>query len=99
MTSATCRAIGFIALLTSQACVKDYRNGRPDLVQPTKGGGNKDAPRRGYATGFGSKPVQWKTPPTRLIAQDGTSCVVSKEKFDSATVGTSVWCTWFDADR
>ena len=94
------RAIILIALLTTtQACIKDYRNGRPDLVQPTKVGNRKDAPRRAYPTGFGQKPIQGKTPPTRLVAQDGTSCVVSQEKYDSAVPGTSVWCTWLDPDR
>jgi hypothetical protein len=97
MTASTFRAIGVLAILTTEACVKDFRNGRPDLMQPTKVANNGASNRDNE--GFGHKPVHGKATPRRLIARDGTSCVVSQKKFDSATVGTSVWCTWFDADR
>lgn len=35
----------------------------------------------------------------RLIARDGTTCVVSKKKFHSTQVGMNVWCTWTDPAR
>ena len=48
---------------------------------------------------FGPKVVAERRKPTRLVARDGTSCVVSQKKFDSTIEGESIWCTWFDADR
>ena len=49
--------------------------------------------------GFAPKVVENKRKPTRLVARDGTSCVVSDKKFNSTEPGESVWCTWFDTDR
>ena len=99
MTASTIRAIAFIALLPLPACVIDRRaGGKPEVMVPTKVRSN-GTPNRDARSGFGPKSVQGKMPPTRLIARDGTSCVVSQKKYDSTALGTSVWCTWFDADR
>jgi hypothetical protein len=43
---------------------------------------------------FSSKPVTGKEPPHRLLARDGTACIVSREKFERTLLGTSVWCVW-----
>ena len=64
----------------------------PDKVR------SNGAPSRG-TQGFGPKSVEGKQPPTRLIARDGTTCVVSEKKYAAAALGTSVWCTWVDTDR
>jgi len=39
-----------------------------------------------------------KEKPTRLVARDGTRCIVSQKKFDSTVLGASVWCIWMDLD-
>ena len=99
MTALTFRVIGIIGLLATQACSIHRLGGdRPNLLLPTKARSN-GAPSRDNRGGFGLKVVQGMSPPTRLIARDGTSCVVSRKKFDSATVGKSVWCPWVDTDR
>jgi len=48
---------------------------------------------------LGPKRVQGKQPPNRLLAHDGTSCLVSREKYEKTTIGTSIWCVWTDTDR
>ena len=40
------------------------------------------------------KTVAAKEPPGRLIAVDGTFCIVPAPRFESAEVGDRVWCTW-----
>lgn len=47
---------------------------------------------------LGSKRVYGKQPPNRLLAHDGTSCIVSREKFENTAIGTSIWCVWTDLD-
>jgi hypothetical protein len=101
VTVSAFRAIGLVALLTTQACVIYKRDGaRPEVIAPTKvqsiAATTSGRERR---SGFGPKSVQGKTPPRRLIAGDGTSCTVSEEKYDSTAIGNSVWCAWFDTDR
>ncbi len=87
-------------LLASTGCYIDFkRPGGPKVVAGS-------APMRGYrpagnkslVDGLGGKVVEDKKPPTRLIARDGTSCTVSKKKYDSTVLGASVWCTWFRTD-
>jgi hypothetical protein len=101
MTASAVRAIGLVALLTTQACVIYKRDGaRPDVMAPTKVQSiAATTSGRETRSGFGPKSVQGKTPPTRLIARDGTSCTVSEEKYDATALGNSVWCAWFDTDR
>jgi hypothetical protein len=98
MTTPFRRAI-FLVLLAAQGCM---------YVPPSKGGrglqiggdgGRRDNRNRSTLGGFGGKVVHDKREPTRLVARDGTSCVVPKKKFDATVPGTTVWCKWFDADR
>ena len=101
MTTSIVRAVALVALVVGQACfipagrggrTGPVPDGRPGVAQPSSG-------ERRLGEGYGPKAVRGKEPPTRLLARDGTSCVVSERKFESTTLGTSVWCTWLDADR
>jgi hypothetical protein len=40
------------------------------------------------------KTVTGKEGPDRLIAVDGTLCIVSASKFESVEVNEKVWCAW-----
>ncbi len=40
------------------------------------------------------KTVAVKEPPNRLVAVDGTVCIVSGDKFESVKVDEKVWCGW-----
>ena len=48
---------------------------------------------------FGSKAVVGKRPPNLLIAQDGSQCTVSHEKFGQVALGRPMVCIWGDAVR
>jgi len=94
VTTAALRAVGAVVLVASQACYIPIGHGAKPEVRliPLRGEGSQKAER---ATSlFGPKSVLGKENPTRLIARDGTSCIVSQKKFDSAEIGESVWCTW-----
>lgn len=43
---------------------------------------------------FAGKTVADKQRPNRLVATDGSTCVVSKERFDKVEVGRKVLCAW-----
>ena len=95
MTTFGMRALAVSVLLVAQGCMFVYkRGGRPDLIggrydRPEARAGSSPLPDR-----FGPKAVEGKQPPSRLLARDGTSCSVSKKKFESAVLGSSVWCAW-----
>jgi hypothetical protein len=40
------------------------------------------------------KTVSGKEPPNRLVAVDGTICIVSKERYESVKPEDKVWCAW-----
>lgn len=40
------------------------------------------------------KTVSAKEPPSRLVAVDGTVCLVSASRYDSVKVEERVWCDW-----
>jgi hypothetical protein len=46
--------------------------------------------------GFRRKRVAGKSAPSDLVADDGTRCVVSAEKFEKTKPGDRVWCRWAD---
>ena len=91
------RALVLAVVLVTQGCMIDYKRGNgPQLISPPRTGAGS---HQGLARGFGSKIVEGKQPPVRLVARDGTSCLVSRKKFESAEVGEAVWCTWTDTNR
>ena len=51
-------------------------------------------PLRGGREQLGRKTVASKEPPQRLIAHDGTGCLVSRRRFEEVHVGERVWCHW-----
>jgi hypothetical protein len=51
-------------------------------------------PIRGGREVLGRKTVTSKDPPRRLIAHDGTACLVSEKRFQQAYIGERVWCHW-----
>ena len=87
-------------LVAAQGCmyIPASKGGRGIELATDRARVNKST-RDDRTGGFGPKAVTGKREPTRLIARDGTSCVVSEKKFQSTALGTSIWCTWFDADR
>ena len=90
------RVFAVATLGLTQGCLLPTGRGgqRPQLIC----GKPQNGANRG-SQGFGPKTVEGKRPPTRLIAKDGTSCVVSEPKYESVALGTSVWCSWMDLDR
>lgn len=46
--------------------------------------------------GFRRKRVAGKSAPSDLVADDGTRCAVSAEKFEQTNPGDRVWCRWTD---
>lgn len=59
-------------------------------MSPTPGGVRVDQPRLGWAT----KRVLTKQEPSTLIAQDGTICRVTAERFKSTEIGRDTECNW-----
>ena len=100
MTTFGMRALAASALLVAQGCMFVYkRGGMPDLIdgrydRPEPRADSPPLPDR-----WGHKTVEGKEPPARLLARDGTSCTVSKKKFESTVLGASVWCAWIDTVR
>lgn len=43
---------------------------------------------------FGRKLVIDKEPPLVLIAEDGTRCQTTRDRFERTRVGSKVWCLW-----
>jgi hypothetical protein len=100
MTTASIRRTVVLMLVAAQGCmyIPASKGGRGIELVTDRSRVNKNTGDN-RAGGFGPKAVTGKREPTRLIARDGTSCVVSEKKFQSTALGTSVWCTWFDTDR
>jgi hypothetical protein len=98
MTTSAIRIVGAVVLALTQACYLPIGHGaKPEIAAiPLRSNGTPNDQRTGY--GFGPKSVRGKEKPTRLVARDGTSCIVSQKKFDSTALGASVWCTWMDLD-
>ena len=90
MTTPIVRTVALIALVAAQGCFIDFTRGKPELVagNPRPAGSASSEPR--FSQGYGPKPVEGKQPPTRLVARDGTSCVVSEQKYASTLIGTSM---------
>jgi hypothetical protein len=98
VTTSAIRAVGAVVLVLTQACYLPIgHRAKPDIAAiPVRNNGTpKDGRTRSV---FGPKTVVGKEKPTRLIARDGTSCIVSQKKFNSTVLGASVWCTWMDLD-
>ena len=89
-----------VAIVGTQGCVRLTRNSPPDLLprMPLTSEPPTDD-NRPLPEGYARKLVHGKENPTLLIARDGTSCTVSKKKFDSTRIGAPVWCSWIDRNR
>ena len=59
-------------------------------VRPAPGGVRVDQPRLGWST----KRVMTKQEPSTLLAQDGTICRVSADRFKDTQVGRDTACDW-----
>ena len=75
------------------ACTQPQSLGIPgrDGGPRTTDGSQNGAPRNFR---MDSKRVAAKAPPTTLIAEDGTKCVVGEKKFRDTDVGNEAWCEW-----
>lgn len=49
--------------------------------------------------GWGWKPVASKTPPSTLVARDGTFCTVTEDRFERIKVGDRAGCFWSGGHR
>jgi hypothetical protein len=61
------------------------------LSLPTRGVRGGNAP-----PALAAKLVVGKEWPNELIADDGTRCITSKERFDRGRIGSEIWCVWTD---
>ena len=78
----TLRSLATLALvfgLSTAACI----------VLPTR-----SARDGGVSPEFTEKLVVGKEPPNQLIAEDGTRCITSRERYERARIGAEVWCVW-----
>ena len=73
-----------IALLASACARPDYAESRPERVLLSAGG------QPGYAI----KRVIDKDPPLTLVAEDGTLCRTSKERYVTTKEGAWIACLW-----
>jgi hypothetical protein len=100
MSMSSFRRTAVLLLVAAQGCmyIPASKGGRGIELASDRGrvGSSAQESRR---TGFEPKTVTGKREPSRLIARDGSSCVVPQKRFQSTTLGTSAWCTWFDTDR
>lgn len=72
-------------VITAVAC-------RPGAqVRPTAGGVRVDEPAY---IGWATKRVLTKQEPSTLLAQDGTICRVSADRFKSTEIGRDTACDW-----
>ena len=60
-------------------------------VRPTPGGVRVDEPAY---VGWATKRVLTKQEPSTLLAQDGTICRVSPDRFKSTEIGRDTACDW-----
>ena len=81
--------------LRSRARPGMYPDGRGTDTQGYKGQRDLPQPRGG----FDRKRVLGKSIPSDLIAEDGTRCLVSLDKFERTEPGDRVWCQWEDPTR
>lgn len=93
MLRATLVATGCCVLIAHGCMWRRGRGVSPELLPPDK----TTSPSRslnGAREGFGLKEVVGKQEPARFIARDGTTCLVSRDKYDSTALGAAVWCNW-----
>jgi hypothetical protein len=86
-----------VGLVLGQGCT--WHRGQGWSILPGHYGERTTADRERQRIPFGPKPVVGKEKPSRLLARDGTSCVVSPKKYESTILGTTVWCGWMQTDR
>ena len=96
------RAVLLAGLLCVPGCIlKVGWGGKPDVL-PEMPMGNRSSstdPNAHAIEVVGLKLVNGKEEPRTLIARDGTTCTVSKDKYESSQIGTTAWCTWVDRRR
>jgi hypothetical protein len=79
------RLLFFMAAVLPAACARpDYAESRPDWLLVSAG------PQPGYAV----KLVVEKDPPLTLIAEDGSLCRMSKERYKATKEGDWIACLW-----
>jgi hypothetical protein len=93
------RVVLITALLGAPAC--NFRwLGLGESLLPTANEGSPASGRNARSPqGYGLKTVHGKEDPGTLIARDGTTCTVGKEKYEAAVMGKSAWCTWVERRR
>lgn len=90
---------GVLVSALVQACALPI----PESARPPKGKGKFADTRTGAddlrKPAFAPRAVYGKRPPSRLIARDGTTCMVTAEKYENTRIGQSIWCVWTDTDQ
>ena len=102
MTTPVTRIVASALLLGQGACIAfSISKGDKPLIPPmsesTRNAGQGNSVL--HADAVGPKAVTGKEPPNRLFARDGTSCIVSADKYDRITPGASAWCIWSRTGR
>ena len=98
MTTRIVQTLPVLALVLAQACLVPTKRGQFEPEYPQRKSVN-DREKTRDAMPFGRKPVVGKEKPNRLLARDGTACVVSEKKYESTLLGRSIWCSWVDLNR
>lgn len=84
-----------LALITGGAgCAPPRPLGIPGRDGGPRQGGGSNTGRTPRDIRADAKRVAGKQPPTTLIAQDGTRCVVTEERYRETNVGDEAWCVW-----
>lgn len=79
------RVLTLIISCLMAACARpDYAEARPDFLLIAAGA----------QPGYGIKPVVRKENPITLVADDGSVCRTSAERFADITVGKWIACAW-----
>jgi hypothetical protein len=56
--------------------------------------GGSTARQGGRDVRLDAKYVAGKEPPTTLIAEDRTRCIVTESRYRETEIGSKVWCEW-----
>jgi len=102
LTMLFARILSTALMLTLVGCIEialPKRNKAP--TNPTLEGKRNTEPGNSLLDldTVGGKAVIGKEPPNRLIAQDGTTCIVPVDKYEKMVLGASAVCVWSKTGR
>lgn len=84
-----------IAILAVSGCIRPIIPGVPGLERdPPRSGIGERPPTTERQPSIRQKRVARKEPVATLIADDGTWCSVSEDRYRMIKVGDNAWCGW-----